>query len=138
MRKSKFTESQIVGILGEGEAGLPKPLICKIQIQDSTLQTVSLSWDAAAAKPKIELRVAGVEHPVDQPLIGPLDLRPSGHPSVGSLGGTDHFWNGHIYFCVSNDRPVGAKSWKKYLRNRDLAPNPYDSDRVAVAVAELR
>lgn len=116
-------------------AGLPKPLICKIQIQDSTLQTVCLSWDAAAAKPKIELRVAGVEHPVDQPLIGPLDLRPSGHPSVGSLCGADHF--GHIYFCVSNDRPVGKDSWKSYLKHRDLAPNPYDADRVAKAISVL-
>ena len=29
MRKSKFTESQIVGILGEGEAGLPVAEICR-------------------------------------------------------------------------------------------------------------
>ncbi len=119
-------------------AGLVKPLMCKTKIQDATLQTVCLSWDATAAKPKIELRVAGVEHPVDQPLTRPLDFRPSGHPSVGSLGGSDHFWNGHIYFCVSSDRPVGKDSWKSYLNHRDLAPNPYDADRVAAAVAELR
>jgi putative transposase len=29
MRKSKFTESQIIGILGEGEAGLPVAEICR-------------------------------------------------------------------------------------------------------------
>jgi hypothetical protein len=29
MRKSKFTESQIVGILGEGVAGLPVAEICR-------------------------------------------------------------------------------------------------------------
>jgi putative transposase len=29
MRKSKFTESQIVGILGEGEAGLPVAETCR-------------------------------------------------------------------------------------------------------------
>ena len=29
MRKSKFTESQIVGILGEGEVGLPVAEICR-------------------------------------------------------------------------------------------------------------
>ena len=29
MRKSKFTESQIVGILGEGEAGLPVAEVCR-------------------------------------------------------------------------------------------------------------
>ena len=29
MRKSKFTESQIVGILGEGEVGLPVAKICR-------------------------------------------------------------------------------------------------------------
>ena len=29
MRKSKFTESQIVGILGEGEVGLPIAEICR-------------------------------------------------------------------------------------------------------------
>jgi putative transposase len=28
MRKSKFTESQIVGILGEGQSGLPVAEIC--------------------------------------------------------------------------------------------------------------
>lgn len=118
-------------------AGLAKPLTCKTKIQDSTLQTVCLSWDATTAKPKIELRVAGVAHPDKQPLTGPLDFRPSGHPSVGSLGGINHFWNGQIYFCVSNDRPVGGKSWNKYLGHRDLAPNPYDADRVAAAVAAL-
>lgn len=118
-------------------AGLAKPLMCKIQIQDFTLQTVCLSWDTVAAKPKIDLRVAGVDHPVDQPLTGPLDFRPSGHPSVGSFCGADHFWNGQIYFCVSNDRPVGKRSWKSYLHHRDLAPNPYDADRVAGAMAAL-
>jgi hypothetical protein len=116
-------------------AGLAKPLLCEAKIQDSTLQTVCLSWDAAASKPKIELRVAGVNHPVVQPLARPLDLRPSGHPTVGSLCGVNHFWNGHIYFCVSNDRPVGDKSWKKYQSHRDLAPNPYDADRVSKAIA---
>ena len=29
MRKSKFTESQIVGILAEGDAGLPVAEICR-------------------------------------------------------------------------------------------------------------
>lgn len=29
MRKSKFTESQIVGILGEGESGLPVAEVCR-------------------------------------------------------------------------------------------------------------
>jgi putative transposase len=29
MRKSKFTESQIVGILGEGESGLPVADVCR-------------------------------------------------------------------------------------------------------------
>ena len=29
MRKSKFTESQIVGILGEGEVGMPVAEICR-------------------------------------------------------------------------------------------------------------
>jgi putative transposase len=29
MRKSKFTESQIVGILGEGELGLPVAEVCR-------------------------------------------------------------------------------------------------------------
>ena len=29
MRKSKFTESQIVGILAEGEAGLPVAEVCR-------------------------------------------------------------------------------------------------------------
>jgi putative transposase len=29
MKKSKFTESQIVGILGEGEAGLPVAKVCR-------------------------------------------------------------------------------------------------------------
>lgn len=119
-------------------AGLSKPLFCKTQIQDSTLQTVCLSWDAMASSPKIELRVAGVDHPVDQPLAGPLDFRPLGHPSVGSLCGKGYFWNGHIYSCVSNDRPVGKGSWKSYLRHRDLAPNPYDADRVAGAIATIR
>ena len=29
MRKSKFTESQIVGILGEGESGVPVAEVCR-------------------------------------------------------------------------------------------------------------
>ena len=29
MRKSKFTESQIVGIVGEGESGLPVADVCR-------------------------------------------------------------------------------------------------------------
>ena len=29
MRKSKFTESQIVGVLAEGDAGLPVAEICR-------------------------------------------------------------------------------------------------------------
>jgi putative transposase len=29
MRKSKFTESQIVGILGKGESGLPVAEVCR-------------------------------------------------------------------------------------------------------------
>jgi hypothetical protein len=116
-------------------AGLAMPFLCETKIQDSNLQTVCLSWYPAASKPKIELCVAGVKHPVVLPLSGPLEFMPSGYPTVGSLCGVNYFWNGHIYFCDSNDRPVGEKSWKKYQSQRDLAPNPHDADRVSKVIA---
>ena len=37
MRKSKFTETQSVGILGEGESGLPVAEVCrKLRISNAT------------------------------------------------------------------------------------------------------
>lgn len=118
-------------------SGLSRRLKCNTRLQDSSLQTVCLSWDSDTSKPKIDLRVAGVEHPDSAPLSGPLDFRPSGYPTVGCAGGVSHFWNGSIYFCISNDRPVGSTSWKKYLAHRELAPNPYDADKLANALRSL-
>jgi predicted nucleic acid-binding protein len=117
--------------------GLKKPLEVSAPVKASTMQTVCLSWKALEGKAAIKLRVAGCGHPACEALTGPLSFRPSGVPTVGSLCGVEHFWNGHIYFCISSEKPVGDKSWKKYQNHRDLAPNPYDSDRLAGAISAL-
>ncbi len=65
-----------------------------------------------------------------EPLTG---LR-TGQLRIGSHHSGQHFWNGHVYFCVINDRPLGGESWKKYLQDRDLSPNPFDADRLRLAM----
>lgn len=117
--------------------GLPKPIECKSNIVDSSLQTVCLSWSTNGKKPAVTLRVNSVERPGRQPLLKPIDFRPSGNATVGNSHGAAHCWNGHIYFCVSNDKPVSKKSWDLYQRSPELAPNPYDADRVAAALHSL-
>ncbi len=118
-------------------AGLAKPLVQSARLLSLEMQTVCLSWLYDAKKPKIQLWVAGVVHPVTESLATPLDFRASGTPTVGCFGVGQHCWNGHIYYCITNDKPVGKDSWKDYQRHCDLAPNPYDADRAAAAVRRL-
>ena len=117
--------------------GLKKPLERKAKIIDSSLQTVCLSWNVNKKDPKVQFRVSGDQYPAEQTLAGPIDFRPSGYPTIGSWCGVDHFWNGAIYLCISNDQPVSNDAWKTYRKSQDLAPNPYDADRVAAAIAAL-
>jgi hypothetical protein len=117
--------------------GLEQPLRVPGPVANSTLQTLCLSWQIVPKKPQIQLCVGGVEHPDTQPLKEPLGFRPSGNPMVGSYAENRYVWNGHIYFCITNDKSVGNKTWKKYQEHRDLAPNPYDADRVKAAVQAL-
>lgn len=116
---------------------LALPLKVPAPVVDSTLQTLCLSWQIVSQKPQIHLRVGGVPDPDTQPLNQPLCFRPSGNPIVGSYSENHYVWNGHIYFCISNDTPVGKASWKKYQQHRDLAPNPYDNDRVKSTIRRL-
>ena len=60
MRKSKFTESQIVGILGEGESGLPVAEVCrKHSISNATYYQWKSKYSVVSAR---ELkRIKGLE-----------------------------------------------------------------------------
>ena len=118
-------------------AGLAKPLQLSAGVRGSGLQTVCLSWSSDGDTPQMRLRATGVVHPEKLDLAAPLAFRPSGLPTIGCDSIRQHHWNGHIYYCVTNDKPVGGKSWRKYQRHRDLAPNPYDADRVAAAIRRL-
>jgi hypothetical protein len=117
-------------------AGL-KCLVLHVPVFGSGLQTVCLSWSCDGDKPQIQLQVAGIEHPKTFDLVGPLAFRPSGLPTIGCTGERQHYWNGSIYYCVTNDKRVAKKSWRKYQQHSDLAPNPYDADRVVAAVQHL-
>jgi predicted nucleic acid-binding protein len=119
-------------------AGLSRPLKQKIPISDSSLQTISLSWESTRSEPTIELRVSGIEHPDSIPLPDALSFSLAGHTSIGSNSSATNFWNGHIFICVSNDRPISSKAWKNYLCDRELAPNPFDADRAQKAVQSLK
>lgn len=117
--------------------GMEKIARIEAPIQDCTLQTVSLSWNFLNTNPKIEFRVAGVEHPACLPLSSPLNFLSSGSWSVGNCRTTRHFWNGPIYSLITNDRMLSKLAWKKCLLHRELTPNPFDSDRLAAAILQL-
>ena len=64
MRKSKFTESQIVGILGEGESGLPVAEVCRkygisnadlLPLEDQVFSCLPVNSNASRA---LKLRIA--------------------------------------------------------------------------------
>jgi hypothetical protein len=117
--------------------GLGKIARIEAPIQDCTLQTVSLSWNFSKTNPKIEFRVAGVDHPACLPLSSPLNFLSSGSWSVGNCRTTRHCWNGSIYSCITNDRMLSKNAWKKCLLHRELTPNPFDSDRLSAAILHL-
>lgn len=118
-------------------AGLTESLECNVPIVANGLQTVCVSWDSSVSQPTIKLRVMGIGHPVSQPLTVLMPFSSCDNLTLGSYEGRDYFWNGSIYFCVINDRAISKNSWKSYLRHYELAPNPFDADRLKTAIARL-
>jgi hypothetical protein len=100
-------------------------------LTENVMQVVALSWEA---KKSVQLRVAGVEVPVERPMPKPLSARLEGSVSIGHrANGQDH-WNGAINVCVINDRPIGKGLWANLRANPVLTPNPYDVDRLRQAM----
>jgi hypothetical protein len=115
-------------------AGLNKPLRVRGTVQAKKLATVALSWGNKKGKQVVSLRADDSVEPCRAAFELECGLANFSQARVGSnLRGKDH-WNGSIYSCVSDDRPIGSKSWSKYLRHRELVPNPFDADRIAYAI----
>ncbi|MGH8736541.1 MAG: hypothetical protein ACREU5_03410 [Burkholderiales bacterium] len=101
-------------------------------VTDQSLQTVALSWTAG----RLTFRSASAEHPAQAELLKKLGPPTSKSAPIGRHRSEQHYWNGQIYFCVYNDRPIGSDAWREMRRDRDLSPNPFDSDRLLSAMRE--
>eukprot|EP01036_Dinobryon_divergens_P010619 gene10619-14231_t len=81
MRKSKFTESQIVGILGEGEVGLPIAEICRKRgISNATYYQWKSKYSGVSAS---ELKRMYAELALESTAIKDQSLQISGFIAVG-------------------------------------------------------
>lgn len=116
--------------------GIEEPLRSPVPIIDPTTQTVALSWQATTNGIKMNFRVVGNEHPSCGLMATPLSDESLSSYFVGSHQSAQHCWSGTVYFCISNDRAMGSRAWRKYLKHRDLAPNPYDADRLREALGK--
>jgi hypothetical protein len=110
----------------EGQECLHLPQI----IRDDSLQTVVLSWKVGQ---QLIFRSAGSSVPTARILLSPLGGTIKS-ARIGSHRTEHHFWNGAIYLSIYNDRPVSKDAWHTFLQDRDLAPNPFDMDRLRQAI----
>jgi hypothetical protein len=119
-------------------AGSNEPLQVHGEVQTQKLSTVALSWGKKKGKRFVSLQADDSIEPCQMPFDSELSLAQLAQARVGgTLHGKD-CWNGMIYCCVSDDRPIGSKSWDKYLSHRDLSPNPFDADRLIYAINNPR
>lgn len=144
VREGRFTVIDCAGVawiyydakagLWAAEVGcLRQRLEVPAPLHEGVFTAVSLSW----LEGQWQLRVQGAERPATNSALIHQLMRITGRAAIGHrLDGTCH-WNGHVYCCVSDDRPLGRKSWPKLQQHPDLTPNPYDSDRLDAALIML-
>jgi hypothetical protein len=108
------------------------PIAVTAEIADGALQTVALSWRFGD---RIVLRVADARDPATTEMKKHLPDEVTGNVQIGGHPSGEHNWNGAVYVCVNDDRPIGKDTWKEVIRHRDLTPNPFDSDRLRQSLA---
>ncbi|MBI3044374.1 MAG: hypothetical protein HYY78_16250 [Betaproteobacteria bacterium] len=111
-----------------------KRLQVATEITDGMLQTVGLSWKFGE---QITLRVADAEHPHVVEMRAPLPNDVEGRVQIGGHPSGQHYWNGPIYVCVNDDRPIGKDAWREFKQDRELTPNPFDNDRLWMFMAHV-
>lgn len=97
-----------------------------------TPQAISLSWGDGS----FDFRVATVDHPVQLETDQYFDSDFNRMASIGRCHDGRCYWNGWINVCVIDDRPIGKTLWQNIRKSSVLTPNPFDLDRLAVAICQ--
>lgn len=102
------------------------------QLTTGTPQAISLSWGDGS----FDFRVATVDHPVQLETDQYFDSDFNRMASIGRHHGGRYYWNGWINVFVIDDRPIGKSLWQNIRKSSVLTPNPFDLDRLAVAICQ--
>jgi hypothetical protein len=108
-----------------------KPLEVPSEVKQGGVETVGLSWRLGE---QIVLRTGDAEHPAIVDMKTKLPDNVDGKVQIGGHPSGKHYWNGTIYACVNDDRPIGKDAWRTLKKDRELTPNPFDSDRLRMAI----
>lgn len=109
-----------------------QPMFIPCDVRPNELQTVAFYWRTGD---RIVLRVAHAEHPVTLEMNAPLPEDVGPKVQIGGHPNGRHYWNGAIYVCVNDDRPLGHEAWRIIKRDREITPNPFDDDRLRHALS---
>lgn len=102
------------------------------QLTIGTSQALSLSWGDGS----FDFRVATVDHPVQLETDQYFDSDFNRMASIGRHHDGRFCWNGAINVCVIDDRPIGKSLWQNIRKSSAITPNPFDLDRLAVAICQ--
>ena len=95
-------------------------------------EVIALSW----SDDSLFFRVSSIAHPKQARIAKKFIFDDGLRFSLGSYKGKD-YWNGGLFHCIWNDKPISKSLWKKLLKTPYSAPNPFELDRVKVVINSL-